>query len=91
MPYSQLSDSEVATMDRMHKKGAAPRAIIAKLQCARAKRGGAGPSQSAVYRFLNSSTYERGRADTRGRKVGLPEGLVHTAFTKRIQLICGVF
>ena len=70
-----MSTVEVATMDRMQKTGRPPQAILAKLQSARAKRGVNGPSQTAVYRFLNGSSYARGQEERRGRKASIPDGL----------------
>ena len=66
MPHSHMSTVEVATMDRMQKTGHPPQAILATLHSARAKRGANGPSQTAVYRFLNGSSYARGQEERRG-------------------------
>ena len=82
-----MSTVEVATMDRMQKTGRPPQAILAKLQSARAKRGVNGPSQTAVYRFLNGSSYARGQEERRGRQASILDGLAHVAFIQRRRLI----
>ena len=82
-----MSAQEVAAMDRMHKKGEPPKDIIAKLVEARAKKGAAGPSPAAVYRFLALESYKRGAAEKRGRKSRLPKRLLQTANAARLKLI----
>ena len=72
MAGAHMSAQEVAAMDRMHKKGEPPKDIIAKLVEARAKKGAAGPSPSAVYRFLAGVSYKREAAEKHGRKRRLP-------------------
>ncbi len=83
-----LSPKEVRTMDALQKQGKTPQEVLAKLQAARAKRGAGGPSANAVYRFMSGETYERGRAESRGRPEQLcTDLLVKTANAERRKLI----
>lgn len=74
-------------MDRLQKQGSSPKDILRRLRAARARRGEAGPSKSAVYTFLAGKTYVRGSAEARGRKSRLPARLVSTAVIERARLI----
>jgi hypothetical protein len=70
-----MSDAEVARLDLMQKKGCGAAQILKKLQQARQKKGGSGPSPSAVYRRMAGETYAKGRmddTDTRGRSSTMP-------------------
>jgi hypothetical protein len=57
MPH--FSDAELGRMERLRKAGDVPQMILHKVQRTRRLRGVAGPTQSAVYRYLAGETYER--------------------------------
>ena len=60
----QLSTTELATMERMTRKGHEPNKIVASLRMKRARKDESGPSPSSVYKFLAGDTHQRdsGRA-----------------------------
>ena len=85
MPH--LSTSEVNLANKKQKKGVEPSKILAMLQRARAKKGEAGPNQSAVYRLLEGSTYQPEAEETRGRPSKIPKTMVKVAAAARRKLI----
>jgi hypothetical protein len=85
MPH--LNSTEVNLVNKNQKKGVEPQRILAMLQRARRKKGETGPSQSAVYRLLEGSTYQPESAETRGRPSKLPKTMVKVASAERRKLI----
>lgn len=83
-----MTADEIALLERFHKQGKTVEEVLAKLQADRAKEGETVPSKTAVYRFLEGKTYERGRSETRGAKrIRRPSNLPSTANKQRIKLI----
>ena len=82
-----MREDEVAKADRLQKKGFETRKIVEKLQRGRSRTRDCGPSQSAVYRFLQGTTYVRNRRESRGRKRRMPMGVVTIANAERLKLI----
>ena len=85
MPH--LSVDEVNVIEKMRRQGKNPNDILCQLIKTRGKRGIAGPSSSAVYRFLNGETYQRSEVEERGRKTSLPPRLVQVGSEQRRKLI----
>jgi len=59
MPYTHLSDKEVAKMDDMLKSKKSPKQIWKQVQHDRKRSGGSGPSLAAVHRFTGGRSYKR--------------------------------
>ena len=74
-------------INKKQKKGVEPQKILATLQRARAKKGETGPSQPAVYRLLEGSTYQPDAKETRGRSSKIPKTMVKVAAAVRRKLI----
>jgi len=77
----------VNLINKKQKKGVEPQKILATLQRARAKKGETGPSQPAVYRLLEGSTYQPDAKETRGRSSKIPKTMVKVAAAVRRKLI----
>ena len=84
-----MSEDEVANADMPQKKGSETRKIAEKLPRGRSRTRDCGPSQSAIYRFLQGSTYVRNRRENRGRKRRMPMGVLTIANAERLKLIIG--
>ena len=78
---------EVHAMDRMQKEGYDAGAILTHMKASRAKQSESGPSRTVVYDFLNGSTYQRDKVESRGRQKMWPARLLAVAEKERIKLI----
>ena len=65
MPHFDIV--KLALMDSMTKQGGTPMEITRMLAQRRKRCGSAGPSKSAVYRYLAAETYDKTVTETRGR------------------------
>ncbi len=74
-------------MNQLQKQGQEPAKILKKLRKDRLKKGGTGPSQSAVYRVLKGITYKPQKEETRCRPPTVPATLVKVANEERAKLI----
>ena len=86
-PTSKLTQAEVATIDRLQKKGTTPGEVLKTLRRSRRENGGVGPGKTAIYDFMNGTTHKRGAAERRGRKSRVPPGILTVANTERRKLI----
>ena len=87
MAYKQFTQAEVATIDRLQKKGTTPGEVLKTLRRSRRENGGVGPGKTAIYDFMNGTTHKRGAAERRGRKSRVPPGILTVANTERRKLI----
>ena len=87
MAYKQLTQAEVATIDRLQKKGTTPGEVLKTLRRSRRENGSVGPGKTAIYDFMNGTTHKRGAAERRGRKSRVPPGILTVANTERRKLI----
>ncbi len=87
MSYQHMDRREVDRVNQLQKQGQAPSKIVKRLQSDRHRKGETGPSQSAVYRLLEGSTYKPQAEQSRGRAAALPRNLVKVAFQERRKLI----
>ena len=87
MAYKQLTQAEVATIDRLQKKGTTPGEVLKTLRRSRRENGGVGPGKTAIYDFMNGTTHKRGAAERRGRKSRVPPRILTVANTERRKLI----
>ena len=86
MTTRHMSSLEVNKLDRMQKQGKEADEILCELKEERERNHEKGQSLSAVYRYMDGETYQRGSKERRGRQCKLPRAMVRVATQRRLKL-----